>query len=117
MTTVLICEDDAFLAADLAHSNEAAGHRVCGIYASSRAVLAEGGALKADIALIDLRLADGDTGAKVAEVLQRAGVRVIILSGYTNASAALCAIPHTYAAKPVSDKLVRHLLDTSTSAE
>jgi ActR/RegA family two-component response regulator len=107
----------------LAQSIEAAGHDVCGVYVSSRAVLAEQGALHADVALIDLRLSDGDTGAKVAAALQQAGVRVIILSGYTNASAALGAIPHTYAAKPVSDRFcnicwarVRQLSDSLPSA-
>ncbi len=119
MSTVLICEDDAMLAADLVARVEAAGHQVHGIYGSARDVLAHlsqaDSSSAPDVAIIDLGLADGQTGSVVARALQSAGTRVIIVSGHTNASADLCSIPHTYAAKPVSDELVDHLLVNSTS--
>ena len=110
MASVLICEDDGLLAADLALSIVAAGHRVHGVYRTAADVLADATASAADIAIVDLKLADGDNGALVAQALQRAGVRVIIVSGHRNASAALGAVPHTYAEKPVSPALVRELL-------
>ena len=117
MSTVLICEDDALLAADLVARVEAAGHEVLGIYGSAREALANlsqaDGRRGPDVAIIDLGLADGQTGSVVARALQSAGTRVIIVSGHTNASADLWSIPHTYAAKPVSDELVHHLLANS----
>jgi ActR/RegA family two-component response regulator len=79
MTSVLICEDDGLLAADLALSIVAAGHSVHGIYRTASEVLADPKARAADVAIIDLNLADGDSGALVAQALQKAGVRVIIV--------------------------------------
>jgi ActR/RegA family two-component response regulator len=115
MSTVLICEDDAFLAADLVQRVEAAGHQVQGIYASARDALASEQLPQADLAIIDLSLADGETGAAIAQAVHNAGTRVIIVSGHTNVSADLWSIPHTYAAKPVTDQLVEHLLGPGVS--
>lgn len=109
MATVLICEDDPFLAADLAQRVEAAGHDVLAVYGSARDALRRP-LPSPDVAIIDLSLSDGETGAEIAQALQRNGTRVIIVSGFTNVSAALCSIPHTYASKPVSDELVGQLL-------
>jgi len=110
MSTVLICEDDALLAYDLVHSIRGAGHQVRGVYASSRAVLEADPLPMADMAIIDLRLADGDTGAMLAQTLHKAGVRVIILSGHPNINAGLGTFPYTYAAKPFNDALVQQLV-------
>jgi two-component system, response regulator PdtaR len=113
MSTVLICEDDALLAADLVECIEAAGHQLHGVYRSARDALADLSLPGPDIAIIDLGLADGATGSAIARALHDSGTRVIIVSGHTNATTDLCSIPHTYAPKPVSDELVRHLLATS----
>jgi ActR/RegA family two-component response regulator len=112
MATILVCEDDPFLASDLVQTIELAGHKVEGPYARAQDVMALPDLTKFDLALIDLELADGDTGASLARVLQKAGVRLIILSGHTNARAALGAVPHIYAAKPASCELIEHLLGT-----
>lgn len=110
MANVLICEDDALVAFDLAQSIEAAGHRIVGIYASARAVLEADCLPVPDTAIIDLRLADGHTGAALAQTLHESGARVIILSGHTNVNAGLGSFPYTYAAKPLSGILIRELL-------
>ena len=111
MSTILICEDDPLLAADLAARVEADGHRVLGPYCSARDALANLPTPAPDVAIIDLSLADGQTGSTIARALHSAGARVIIVSGYTNANADLWSIPHTYAAKPVSDELMHPLLN------
>lgn len=116
MATVLICEDDPIIAADLAATVEAAGHAVEGPYAHAQDVAALADLTQVDLALLDLQLADGDTGAALASQLQKAGVRLIILSGHSNASSTLGAVPHIYAAKPVSPALVAHLLGTCAAA-
>jgi DNA-binding NarL/FixJ family response regulator len=115
MLTVLICEDDPLVALDLAECVKAAGHEVLGVYASARAALAAQNAATPDLAIIDLSLADGDTGAMLAQRLQEEGTRVIIASGHSNVNVGLGSVPHTYACKPLSGALVRHLLEPSAT--
>ncbi len=110
MHKVLICEDDPLLAADLAASVEAAGHAVCGVFHNAREALNSATGLAPNLAIIDLKLADGDTGAAVAQTLQSLGVRVIILSGHSNVGAGLGCVPHTFAAKPISKEVMTQLL-------
>jgi len=111
MSNILICEDDAFLAADLSMSVEAAGHSVTGVYANARDALKAASDATPDVAIIDLELADGHTGAGIAQTLQTMGVKVIVLSGHPNVGAGLGTVPHTYAAKPVSPEMVAFLLN------
>ena len=115
MSNVLICEDDAFLAADLSMSVEAAGHTVQGIYANARDALKAASDATPDVAIIDLELADGHTGSGIAQTLQAMGVKVIVLSGHPNVGAGLGKVPHTYAAKPVSPAMVDFLLNPEGS--
>jgi ActR/RegA family two-component response regulator len=114
MSNVLICEDDAFLAADLSMSVEGAGHTVQGIYANARDALKAASDATPDVAIIDLQLADGHTGSGIAQTLQAMGVRVIVLSGHPNVGAGLGTVPHTYAAKPVSPAMVDFLLNPTS---
>lgn len=111
MSNVLICEDDAFLAADLSMSVEGAGHSVGGIYANARDALIGASGEKPDIAIIDLELADGHTGSGLAQALHTMGVKVIVLSGHPNVGTGLGTVPHTYAAKPVSPEMIDFLLN------
>ena len=115
MSNVLICEDDAFLAADLSMSVEGAGHTVQGICANARDALKAAGIATPDVAIIDLELADGHTGSGIAQKLQSMGVKVIVLSGHPNVGAGLGTVPHTYAAKPVSPAMVDFLLNPTRS--
>jgi ActR/RegA family two-component response regulator len=111
MSNILICEDDAFLAADLSISVKAAGHNVMGVYANARDALKAAGEATPDVAIIDLELADGHTGTSVAQTLQAMGAKVIVLSGHPNVGAGLGTVPHTYAAKPVSPEMIDFLLN------
>jgi ActR/RegA family two-component response regulator len=116
MTTVLICEDEAVLAADLAISVEDVGHRVLGVYANARDALRAAEEEVPDVAFIDLELADGLTGSSIAHALQSMGVRVIVLSGHPNVGAGLGTVPHTYAAKPMHPDMVEFLLCPAADA-
>ena len=106
MSRVLICEDDALLAADLATSVEVAGHTVHGVFTNASDAMNGAESSLPDVAMIDLQLADGHTGSGLAQALQALGVKVIVLSGYPNIGNGLGTIPHTYAAKPVSPEMV-----------
>jgi ActR/RegA family two-component response regulator len=116
MTTVLICEDDAVLAADLTMSVEEVGHRVSGVCANARDALKAARDELPDVAFVDLELADGHTGSSIAQALQAMGVKVIVLSGHPNVGAGLGTVPHTYAAKPMSPDMVEFLLAPTPAA-
>jgi ActR/RegA family two-component response regulator len=116
MSTVLICEDDAFLAADLSMSVECAGHEVVGVCGNANDALKAASDNVPDVAFVDLELADGHTGSVIAKSLQAMGVKVVVLSGHPNVGAGLGTIPHTYAAKPASPDMVKFLLNSSDSA-
>jgi DNA-binding NarL/FixJ family response regulator len=106
----MICEDDPLLAADLAGLVADAGHDVCGVFGESVQALARAAELAPDLAIVDLNLSDGATGSEVARTLQAMGVRVVILSGYSNVGQGLGCVPHTFARKPVSREVVGQLL-------
>lgn len=83
---------------------------VCGVFHNSQKTLRSATELDSDLAIIDLALADGDTGGAGAQTLQSLGIHVVILSGHTKIGAGLGCVPHTFAAKPVSREVVMHLL-------
>jgi ActR/RegA family two-component response regulator len=116
MSTVLICEDDAFLAADLSMSVESAGHEVVGVYGNANDALRAASENVPDVAFVDLELADGHTGSAIAKSLQAMGVKVVVLSGHPNVGAGLGSVPHTYAAKPASPDMVKFLLNSGGSS-
>jgi ActR/RegA family two-component response regulator len=111
MHSVLICEDDPILAADLSAIVEEAGHTVSGVFPRVKEALICARNEKPDFAIIDLQLADGDSGAAAAETLHSLGVRIIVLSGYSNVGTGLGCVPHTFAQKPVSKEVIVDLLD------
>ncbi|MBW8909420.1 response regulator [Mesorhizobium sp. RCC_202] len=75
---VLIVEDEALLAMELESLVEEAGHRVVGWAMSSDEArsIAEGS--DADIAFVDIHLADGPTGVDVAEHLKQSGRPMVV---------------------------------------
>ena len=68
-TSVLIVEDEIFVATDIARILEDAGYRVAAIAADREQALKAGP--KAEIALVDINLRDGLTGPQIALELSR----------------------------------------------
>jgi len=69
--TVLIVEDEALLAMELELLVEEAGHSVVGSATSSADARRLVDEVEADIAFVDVHLADGPTGIDVAEYIAR----------------------------------------------
>ena len=67
---ILIVEDEILIASELEAILEDLGHNPVGIAADSKSALALA-ALKPNLALVDLNLRDGETGAKLGETLSR----------------------------------------------
>jgi DNA-binding NarL/FixJ family response regulator len=109
MKRVIICEDDLLLAMDLAHEVQEGGSEVVGTFYSSFDAWRAADLLRPDIAIIDLNLADGDSGLALATHLVEIGCRVIVVSGSTLVHPELGRIPHSFVSKPVPAGIIAEL--------
>jgi CheY-like chemotaxis protein len=84
---ILIVEDEAIVALDLCARLEARGHVVAGVAASAAEALTLARSTRPELALVDIRLRDGDDGIDVAEALARdQGTAVVFLTAYRDAA-------------------------------
>ena len=79
--TVLLVEDELFVALDLQDTIENAGFSVDGPYISVASAMSALGSVLPDCAILDVRLADGEV-YPVAEALAAAGIPFIFHSGH-----------------------------------
>jgi CheY-like chemotaxis protein len=78
---VLVVEDNAVVALEVGMAVEHMGHVLCGTAANRRDALALARSERPTLALLDIRLADGDSGVDVARDLRRHGaVRTIFVT-------------------------------------
>jgi DNA-binding response OmpR family regulator len=112
MKRIMICEDDLLLAMYLAHEIEDAGSQVVGTFYSSFDAWNAAELLRPDIAIIDLQLADGDSGLPLATHLAEMGCKVIVVSGSTLVHPELGRIPHSFVSKPVPAGIIAELTGT-----
>lgn len=76
---VLIVEDEIFVATEIEHLVEEMGHDALPIASDQRSALRQ--AAEADVALVDLNLRDGPTGAQIGKILaQTHGVTVVFMT-------------------------------------
>lgn len=79
MKSVLIVEDEIFIAMEIERILEEAGYRVVAIAADQQEALRAGS--NADLAFVDLNLRDGPTGPIIArELATQYGVRVVYVT-------------------------------------
>jgi len=80
---VLVVEDNPILALEIGSLVTDMGHVVCGTAANEREALELADAEKPTLALLDVRLADGDNGIEVARVLrQQKALRTIFVTAF-----------------------------------
>lgn len=111
MKRVLICEDEPMVALDLEQMIYDAGHEPVGPARTFAEALEVAETARPAVAIIDLNLADGVTGANLARILSERGIRIIILSGVTDVMPALAGIPHVFIPKPVNPDAVTAVLE------
>lgn len=79
---ILIAEDEAIIAFSMDDILSSAGHSVVGIARDSDTAVQLAGKLRPDLALVDLNLARGTSGATVARLLRELyGIPSIFVSG------------------------------------
>ncbi|WP_311271192.1 response regulator [Sphingobium sp. WCS2017Hpa-17] len=108
--TVLLVEDELFVALDLQDTIEGAGFSVDGPYISVSSALTAVGSALPDCAILDVQLADGEV-YPVAEALVAAGVPVIFHSGHADPSLLVERFPEAVVCgKPCSPSRLRDTL-------
>ena len=80
---ILLVEDDAFLAFDLAQQLERAGFGVVGPASSSARALALLAETSCEAAILDVHLGHGDTSEPVAHELVARGIPFVTVTGYS----------------------------------
>jgi len=105
---ILIVEDEAVVAADLAGKLERAGYRVVGIAADGEEALETAAAQLPDLVLMDIRLAGQMDGIETAERIREArNIPIIYLTAHSDASTlqrASMTEPFGYILKPFDER-------------
>lgn len=78
---LLVVEDEAIVAMLVEDALSLHGHEVVGVADSMASAVEAVEAARPDLALCDVRLADGDSGVDVAEALAARGIPCLYLSG------------------------------------
>jgi len=111
MLRILIAEDDLMIADMTEHLLTENGYDVCGIARTVPAALDLAKAKHPDLALLDLRLADGGLGTDIAASLAPfTGLGILYASGNTSQIELTANDGHAYLTKPyTSSDLLRAL--------
>jgi DNA-binding NarL/FixJ family response regulator len=112
---VLIVENDAIIAMYLAMLVADFGHAVCGTADSASGAIEQAADHSPDLALMDIRLANGSSGIDAArELHERHGLRCIFLSANLDEPTKLTLAPLDpidFIGKPVLPVLLKQSLD------
>lgn len=82
MASVLIVEDDVRLSRMLTDVVNAGGHAILAAADTVAGAIAELNAGRPDVAVLDLRLKDGELSYPVARELKRLGVQFVFITGF-----------------------------------
>lgn len=107
-TTILIVEDEAIVAADLAGKLQQLGYEVAGIAAAGEKAITQAGSLRPQLVLMDIKLEGPMDGIEAAEVIRRRhDVPVIYLTAHSDVatlSRAKLTGPFGYILKPFEER-------------
>lgn len=82
-TCIMIIEDEALIALDLADGLEQDGYEVMGPYFDADAALRDLRRRRPHAAIVDIKLRSGDSGLKVCDALIERGIPFVFSSGYS----------------------------------
>lgn len=86
---ILVVEDNAIIGMDFVLTLQELGHDVNGPHASVDSALTALETFKAEAAILDVDLLDGETSAPIASVLQASGIPFVCVTGYSAGTASL----------------------------
>jgi CheY-like chemotaxis protein len=113
--SILIVEDEAVLATDLAESLKDHGYEVLDVVSTGEDAVEKSLQLKPQIVLIDIHLKGHLDGIQAAQQIRESlDIPVIYLTAYTDSTSlerAKLTEPHGYLVKPVDEKELRITLE------
>lgn len=104
----LIVEDSLLVAMDIEDAVNRSGHEVVGIAPDMTVALNY--TRETDIAFVDVRLADGETGPEIAKALAEYGIVVIMITGNPGLVASGVSGVVGVMAKPLTDQASMDLI-------
>lgn len=116
---VLVVEDEALVALLLEEMLAELGHEVIGTHATVSSAEAAAERTTADLVVLDLNLAGRRTD-RVAEILKRRGIPIILASGFGSPqpqSSTIVVLPKPYALHDLRGAIARLVTDGSRSAD
>jgi len=99
---LLIVEDQILLAMGLRDELEDGGYRILELAVGHQEALGVARAVKPDLALVNIQLADGDDGVALARDLKALGVPVLFISGQPDRARSAKAVGIASLSKPYS---------------
>jgi CheY-like chemotaxis protein len=108
---ILVVEDEALIAAEIAAVLRRAGYSVVGTADSAEQVIAVLSQTECDFAVVDANLA-GSSTAPVATALERRSIPFVVVSGYAQRELLLPLRNAPFVPKPINDA---HLLSALAS--
>jgi PAS domain S-box-containing protein len=114
---VLIVEDEAIVATDIATTLRGMSYKIAGICASGQDAVHKATSIRPDIVLMDIRLPGGMDGIEAAARIQEPlGIPVIFLTAHADEatlSRAKALSPYGYLIKPFADRELEVALETA----
>lgn len=104
MKTILIVEDEIFIALEVERIVESAGHRVVGIAVDREEALRVSEPV--DIAFVDVNLRDGATGPNVAADFEDRGTHIVFVTANPGQIVAPAGKPVQCIPKPFTDDAI-----------
>lgn len=105
--TILIVEDEAIVAADLACMLERVGYRVCGTTGFAEEAVSRARELRPELILMDIRLAGAMDGVEAAGIIHRElDIPVVFLTAHSDQATldrAKLSDPYGYLLKPFEE--------------
>ncbi|WP_298666704.1 response regulator [uncultured Methanofollis sp.] len=117
---VLVVEDAAIIALDIANRVRRLGHMVTGTAATADIALEKARETSPDVALMDINLKGGRDGVDAASLLaEELGIRCIFVTAYSDRDMrerALATRPLGYIVKPIRDAELKEALAAAATA-